>query len=1101
MSIIKKQILFLLAPIRVRKSEGDDCYEYFPFWFPLVANFILKENKWEIKCHKYFHDIYVPRKFMSPQGGENDYVIESESNFVFTTCEKYEENCTIAVDSRTSFNKYIEKVSTAFQKMTGQSMFSYAQREYGLTAEFRPLIHIEKLTDFTKKIRQIYRENLQQGDIPSLLRSLLIRSGSELLRSSIDLDSKETLDIARSHLGQMNNNFPLSRSQRKALLTWLKYESSEDIMVVNGPPGTGKTTLIQSLIASKIVQSAIKADKPLVALCCATTHKAVTNIIDSFNKSGVSDIRFLSDIAGCATYVSRKNELTKQYLHFDPNSVTEFRIGPLLPGNEGRGVDVEEYITKATSSFISKYNDSLSLNGIVNRLHNDVLYLSSRISQGLAALDDYLSRKNKATIKGWLSILKEDVARGRVRRSSMIDNEFNCDDENIEERFQELLDITYRYSAFIFSIRYWEARWLKEVNDNESPRDCEKDRAKVLCRKAMLTPCFVTTLHSSVSFLSYKDQSGDLFPLFSFADYLILDEAGQTLPEIGTVAFSFAQKAVVFGDEHQLEPIHCLHPKLDQGDLIQSKISLDEIQVYEDRKMLSSSGNMIGFAQSACNIVEDKSCPQRKGVMLIEHRRCRKDIIEYCNRLVYNGLLVPQTPEREKYLYSPFTFIPVDSESMLLSSSSRINEEEADSIVDWIVNEKQRILKEYEGKYNRIEDIIAIVTPFKGQENLLNSKLTAANIKTVQSLSMKNATNLDDVEENDLKPMVVGTVHKLQGAQAPIIIFSSVYGNNDNKMPFIDMKPNMLNVAVSRAQDAFIVFGNAGLYHQSVLKYYSTLLSNKTQRPIPSGLLKVFCNRFDRSTPYFFDSMLEYQVRTQESELLKMCTDGEMVVAELLDELQLKYFIHLPLLKVYEKQKNSVSNSALYVDELKFINNNSHYDFLIVIDGLLLAIEVDGCKHQRTSQTFRDKMKDSISRKLGVSLLRLPTSTNKSKNDIKHGIFNFIMSAITQSYSTKMKSWEITLAMYQDHFSLEDIAEARGVRLDTIKEHLTKAIMNKQLDAHNIFPDKKLDSIIHAVRTVFCPDMKKSDIYHALGGKLEYFEINIALFLLEEQNT
>jgi phosphatidylserine/phosphatidylglycerophosphate/cardiolipin synthase-like enzyme len=51
-------------------------------------------------------------------------------------------------------------------------------------------------------------------------------------------------------------------------------------------------------------------------------------------------------------------------------------------------------------------------------------------------------------------------------------------------------------------------------------------------------------------------------------------------------------------------------------------------------------------------------------------------------------------------------------------------------------------------------------------------------------------------------------VHRLQGAERPIILFSLVYGTQDGNTGFIDSKVNLLNVAVSRAQHSFLLFGN-----------------------------------------------------------------------------------------------------------------------------------------------------------------------------------------------------------------------------------------------------------------------------------------------------
>lgn len=67
--------------------------------------------------------------------------------------------------------------------------------------------------------------------------------------------------------------------------------------------------------------------------------------------------------------------------------------------------------------------------------------------------------------------------------------------------------------------------------------------------------------------------------------------------------------------------------------------------------------------------------------------------------------------------------------------------------------------------------------------------------------------------EFDVNRMKLGTVHALQGGERPIILFSMVYGMGDSGTMFFDRdnKPNMLNVAVSRAQDNFIVFANTGI--------------------------------------------------------------------------------------------------------------------------------------------------------------------------------------------------------------------------------------------------------------------------------------------------
>ena len=61
--------------------------------------------------------------------------------------------------------------------------------------------------------------------------------------------------------------------------------------------------------------------------------------------------------------------------------------------------------------------------------------------------------------------------------------------------------------------------------------------------------------------------------------------------------------------------------------------------------------------------------------------------------------------------------------------------------------------------------------------------------------------------------IVVGTVHALQGAERNIILFSPTYGVGYSTTAFFDRGKNMMNVAVSRAKDSFIVIGNTALFN------------------------------------------------------------------------------------------------------------------------------------------------------------------------------------------------------------------------------------------------------------------------------------------------
>ncbi len=90
----------------------------------------------------------------------------------------------------------------------------------------------------------------------------------------------------------------------------------------------------------------------------------------------------------------------------------------------------------------------------------------------------------------------------------------------------------------------------------------------------------------------------------------------------------------------------------------------------------------------------------------------------------------------------------------------------------------------------QLHTVVGIVTPFKAQISTINRALSAKGIVG----------------------LTVGTVHALQGAERSIVLFSPVCTQADAQgRLFFNMSPNLLNVAVSRAKENFIIFGDMRL--------------------------------------------------------------------------------------------------------------------------------------------------------------------------------------------------------------------------------------------------------------------------------------------------
>lgn len=178
--------------------------------------------------------------------------------------------------------------------------------------------------------------------------------------------------------------------------------------------------------------------------------------------------------------------------------------------------------------------------------------------------------------------LKEQQAVQEWQRLAL-DLGYEGDEELSFSQADELADTQIRFPAFLLTTHYWEGRWLMDMASIDDLQEEKKKKgAKGVTarwqRRMKLTPCVVMTCYMLPGNMQISEHKGqrkfEKSYLYDFADLLIVDEAGQVLPEVAAASFALAKKALVIGDTEQIPPIWSIAPAIDVGNMLAEKFCL-----------------------------------------------------------------------------------------------------------------------------------------------------------------------------------------------------------------------------------------------------------------------------------------------------------------------------------------------------------------------------------------------------------------------------------------------------------------------------------------------------------------------------------------------
>ena len=722
--------------------------------------------------------------------------------------------------------------------------------------------------------------------------------------------------------------FGCNASQKKAVENAL----TNQVSIIQGPPGTGKTQTILNIIANLLI-------KGKTILVVSNNNSAVDNVAEKLSSSKVG-LGFI--VAKLGSRENRAMFIENQPVYPDMSDWLGESKGEIVHKvDDALGIVSEGFAKQIELSQLSselasleveqKYNDDIAisqqhaiswLNGKPStKLMKLLLQLQHLVDEGQKmSLIHRLKWTLTLGIKAW-SILKRDNAVNLVELEAAYyslrkkELEITIEDKSTflkRNSANKNMDILCEQSLILLKdsiARRYKGEERTVFKRNNIKRDSEKFLREF--------PVVLSTTYSAKSCIS-KDM---------VFDYVIMDEASQVDIATGALALSCAENAVIVGDNKQL-------PNVIDGKTRLSLTDIENAHGIDDKYKITTHS----FLQSCNEVFMD--CPT---TLLREHYRCQPKIIEFCNKMFYDGELVTMTKDDKRGdTLSVVRTVPGNH------ARGHVNQREIDVIAKEVMPKKP------------LDESVGIISPYREQSFAINEQL-----------------------HRD----IASTVHKYQGRECDTIIMSMV----DNEPTSFSDDANLLNVAISRAKSKLCIVATGNeLPKESILAQLIGYISYNNFEVKDSQLHSVFDILYGQYT----QQRLEYE-KTNGTNLGEL---SENVIYNTLEKaISTSALKNIDILCHYPLSRLIVGEHNISEEQRKFANSPlSHVDFLLyntITKRPLLCIEVDGWQFHHTEvQRHRDAIKDEILDKYGLRIVRLSTTSVVTIDTIKNILIETLKS-------------------------------------------------------------------------------------------------------------
>lgn len=717
--------------------------------------------------------------------------------------------------------------------------------------------------------------------------------------------------------------FGFNLSQRNAVNTAF----ANNLSVIEGPPGTGKTQTILNIIANAVLNGQSVA-------VVSSNNSATKNVYEKLEKNG---IEFIAALLGNSQNKKEFIGSQKEIPDLSKFNLTDTQKADIKENASTLVTQLSENLDKKNELAMLKLQiDNLKTEyEHFKETHKTKTEKSVELKRNITAEKilelwiflEILGEKRKKInfIRRFIFRLKYGIKDKTLYANSLDEIIFICQSKYYPTKIYELENriefLEHSLGNFAFdnkmkeytemSMQLLKAELCKRYNHQKREPYTISELRQKSNEFIKDYPVIMSTTYSLRQSLSDK----------IFYDYVIIDEASQVDLATGALALSCAKRAVIVGDIKQLPNVVDTDMQI-KTDMVFNSYNLRKSYSYSNHSLLSSILELL---------------PTVPKTLLKEHYRCHPKIIEFCNKKFYDNQLIVHTAYTDKR--QPLVVYKTPQGN---HARERMNQRQIDII-------KQEIIPN-----EKLENVdLGIVTPYRNQTNALQ--------KTFQGTSIK-----------------ADTVDKFQGRENDVIILSTV----DNEISDFTDNPNRLNVAVSRAVEQLIlvVNGNESENDNNIsdlIKYIEYNNFSIVQSELNS-IFDLLYKGYEEEREKIIRK--SGKVSAFDSENLMF----GLIKQVLSDEKFLKYdvLLHFPIRQLIK------DFSKLDEQETKYASNPlTHLDFLIynkLGKTPVLGIEVDGFEFHKdgTRQDDRDKMKDKILDKYNFPILRFRTNESNEKEKL-----------------------------------------------------------------------------------------------------------------------